>query len=350
MHQDASRKPTDNTDAPQTPAPEMQTPALELSPAAKPVVRFILALGNIHRRCLAFVFWLVGPKISYTLTGTGASVMYGLLVPLRERSESLCLAALSGRVPESDIASIAKQAFIHRSRNLTDLMLAARKLNQRNFRRFGGELPEPFLGRMLAAQREKRPVILVTGYYGSFDMLPIFLGYNGIKASAVYLPHANRGFDEYRKRIRAQSGCELIPVQSATTRLEQVLEDGGTVALVADHHAPKRGIEVEFLGIPTRAMALVGLLACRHEAEVVVAGLHRLGADFRFEFIVEDTIVPGDWKDEPVPVEWITRRYMSGIERLILRNPTHYLWGYARWGEAHARQVTNDERQELNQN
>lgn len=322
--------------------PLSDAPTEVVKPAARPIVRFILALGNLHRRCLGFVFALLGPKISYALTGFGARVMYWLLIPLKERSEALCGAALVGRVPESDIPAIAKQSFIHRSRNLTDLMLAAHRLNQNNFERVGGKLPEPFLSRMLTAQREKRPVILVTGYYGSFDMLPIFLGYNGVKASAVYLPHPNRGFDEYRRRIRSQSGCELIPVQRATTRLEQVLESGGTVALVADHHASKRGIEVEFLGIPTRAMSTVGILACRHDAEVVVAGLHRLGADFRFKFEVEETIIPDDWKDEPDPVEWVTRRYMKGIEQLILREPAHYLWGYARWGEAHARQVTSD--------
>ncbi|GJM24306.1 MAG: lauroyl acyltransferase [Phycisphaerae bacterium] len=336
-----------NQDAPHR-SPSNTEPNV-VAPAAKPIVRFVLALGNIHRRGLAIAFAILGPKISYTVTGIGARLMYWLLLPLKERSEAQCAAALVGHLPDADIPAIAKQSFIHRSRNLTDLMLAARKLNQRNFEQYGGKLPEPFLTRMLAAQREERAVILVTGYYGSFDMLPIFLGYNGINASAVYLPHPNRGFDAYRKRIRSQSGCELIPVQSATTRLEQVLENGGAVALVADHHASRRGIEVEFLGIPTRAMASVGLLACRHDAEVVVAGLHRVGADFRFEFVVEDTIVPDDWKGESKPVEWVTRRYMKGIERLILREPTNYLWGYARWGEAHARQVT-DARQESNDN
>ncbi len=328
MQQDATQKPKVNDDV--------------VTASAKPAVRFILALGNLHRRCLGIAFAVLGPKISYWITGVGARIMYGLLLPLKERSEAQCAVALAGTVDESAIPSIARESFIHRSRNLTDLMLAAHSLNQNNFERCGGKLPEPFLSRMLAAQEQCRPVILVTGYYGSFDMLPIFLGYNGVKSTAVYLPHANAGFDAYRKRVRSQSGCDLIPVQLAATRLESVLECGGSVALVADHHASKRGIEVEFLGIPTRALSSVGLLACRHNAEVVVAGLRRVGADFRFEFDVEDTIVPDDWKDEPNPVEWVTRRYMIGIERLILRDPTQYLWGYARWGEDHARQVTED--------
>ncbi len=305
---------------------------------AKPWIRIILALGNLHRRCIGFAFSLVGPKVAYWLTGIGARMMYWLLLPLKERSEAQCAAALSGKV-EGDVAVIAKQSFIHRTRNLTDLMLAAHRLTLDNFKRCGGALPEPHLSRMLTAQREQRPVILVTGYYGSFDMLPIFLGYNGIKASAVYLPHPNKGFDAYRKRIRAQSGCDLVPIQHAITKLERVLEGGGTVALVADHHASKRGIDVDFLGIPTKAHSSVGLLACRYDAEVVVAGLHRVGADFRFEVVVEDTIYPNEWKDESNAIEWVTRRYMQGIENMILRDPTQYLWGYARWGEQHARNV-----------
>lgn len=308
-------------------------------PRPSRLARFILAWGNLHRRALAVLFFCVGPRISYRMTGWGGALLYWLLIPLRERSEAQCRAALCNKLEEYDYATIAKQSFVHRSRNLTDLMLASRMLRPHTFEKYGGKLPEPFLSRMMAAQDEKRPMLLVTGYYGSFDMLPIFLGYNGIRATAVYRPHLNSGFDAYRKRIRAQSGCAMIPMHNATARIEALLEGGGSVALVADHHVETRGIDIEFLGIPTRAMAAVGLLACRHQAEVVVAGLHRVGADFRFEFIVQDTIVPNDWADESNPVESVTKRYMRGIEQLVLRDPTHYLWGYARWGEAHARKV-----------
>ncbi|NOX58097.1 MAG: lysophospholipid acyltransferase family protein [Planctomycetes bacterium] len=306
----------------------------------KPLIRFILALSNLHRRGLAFFLYLLGPKRAYRFTGWGASIVYGLLLPFRERSEAQCHAAVGHNTSREEVVRIAKQSFIHRSHNLTDLMLASRLLRQDNFERYGGQIPEPFLERLHIAQRERRPVILLTGYYGSFDLLPIFLGYNGIKATAAYLPHSNSGFDRYRKRIRGQSGCEMIPIEKAAARLESVLDNGGTISIVADHHVEKRGVDLQFLGIPTRAMRTVGLLAHRYDADVVIAELHRVQRQFLFEIKIEDVIVPKDWQESSDPITLITKRYTNAIERMVRGDPTQYLWGYARWGEEHARRVT----------
>jgi KDO2-lipid IV(A) lauroyltransferase len=193
---------------------------------------------------------------------------------------------------------------------------------------------------MHAAQQRGQPVILLSAYYGPFDLLPVFLGYNGIPAAVVYLPHANAAYDAYRRRIRACSGCELVPVERAVQRLPQILAGGGAIALVADHQAERRGLPIQFLGLPTTAQRTVGLLAWRYDADVVVAGIRRLGEAFRFEIEVADVIKRPAWADRADPIAYVTERYVGALERLILRDPTQYLWGYARWGEELAQQLT----------
>jgi len=282
---------------------------------------------------------LIGPKYAYRLTGTAARWLYRLLEPLRVRSEAQCRAALKDQVPEEAVPRIAEESFVNRARNLTDLMLASRLLRADTYQRFGGRIEQPWLNQLLDAQHHRKPVILLTAYYGAFDLLPVFLGYNGIRAIAIYLPHSNPGFDAYRRRIRSQSGCELVPVDRAGSRIGDVLEQGGTVALVADHHVASRGMPVTFLGIKTRALRSVGLLAWRYHADVVVAGIRRVGATFRFDLIVADTIRYEELATQEDPVAFVTNRYLRALERLILEDPTQYLWGYARWGEDHAREV-----------
>jgi KDO2-lipid IV(A) lauroyltransferase len=271
--------------------------------------------------------------------GCGARLVYRLLTPLRERSEAQCGAALGDAVSPGEARRIAERSFIHRAWNLADLMLASRLLNANTFDRYGGRLGEPHLSRMLDAQRERRPVILISAYYGAFDLLPIFLGYNGLTATIVYLPHGNAGFDAFRKKVRAQSGCELIPVADASTRLGEVLERGGTIGLVADHHVEGRGRPATFLGLPTRAHPTVGLLAWRYRADVVVAGIRRAGEAFHFEPRVVDVIRPDDWENEADAVAYITERYLRAMERMILADPTQYLWGHARWGREFAQRA-----------
>jgi len=303
----------------------------------------LVRLGDLHRRLLGVYFALLGPRAAYAITSFLARILYRLLTPVRIRSEAQCRAALAGRVAADAVPRIAEQAFVQRVLNLTDLLLAERLLHPGTYTRYGGRIPEPHLGDLLAAQRRGQAAILVSAYFGPFDLLPVFLGYNGVPTAAVYLAHANPAFDAHRRRIRARSGCELVPVEQALERLPQVLEAGGTIAVIADHHAAaRRGLPVTFLGLPTRALRSVGLLAWRYSADVVVAGIRRTGV-FQFEIDVVDVMKQRDWASAADPVVYITERYLRGLERLVLTDPTQYLWGYARWGEEFARQLMAEE-------
>jgi KDO2-lipid IV(A) lauroyltransferase len=303
-------------------------------------IRVLLWLANLHRRMLPVYFALIGARRAYLVIDALARWQYWLLTPARLRSEAQCRAALGQKLTPEQVRKVAAQAYVHRLWNLADLLLAERLLHPGTYRRYGGQVPEPHLSDMLAAQRRGQPAILVSAYYGPFDLLPIFLGYNGIHAAAVYLPHDNSAFDDYRRRIRSRSGCELVPVQRALERLPAVLEAGGTVAIVADHPAGQRGVPATFLGLPTRVPRSVGLLAWRYDADVVVAGIRRLRNEFQFEIDVQDVFKRPAWTHEPDPVTYITRRYLGALERVILTDPTQYLWSYARWGEPLAQELT----------
>jgi lauroyl/myristoyl acyltransferase len=298
--------------------------------------------ANFHRRMLGVAFALLGPDVAYALTTYLARRLYRLLDPLRTRSEAQCRAAIGGLVGLGAVPVLAERAFVHRVWNLTDLLLADRFLQRGTFPRFGGVIPGAFRERLLSAQRRGQPAILLTAYYGPYDLLPVLLGFNGVKASVAYLPHANRAFDVFRRRVRARGGCEMVPVPRAAGHLGAVLARGGTIALVADHHVERRGIPATFLGLPTRADRSVGLLAKQYSADIVVAGVRRVGERFRSEVVVADVIDHTEWAGHEDIVGYITHRYLRGLESIILGDPTQYLWAYPRWGEATARRLTGE--------
>jgi lauroyl/myristoyl acyltransferase len=316
-------------------------------------IRTTLRAGDVHRRLLGVYVAVLGPRAAYALMGALGRGLYRLITPFRLRSEAQCRAAL-GAQPQAawgdglrpdEVARIAEQAFVHRIWNLTDLLLAPRLLHANTFSRYGGRIPEPHLADMLDAQRRGQPAILVSAYYGSFDLLPVFLGYNGVRAAAVYLAHGNAAYDELRRRVRARSGCEMVPVERALQRLPQVLESGGTVAIVADHHDERRGLPATFLGLPTRVSRSVGLLAWRYDADVVVAGIRRVREKFAFAIEVMDVIKHDAWRgtaDADRVIQYVTERYLRALEALVRHDPAQYLWGYARWGEEFARRSTGE--------
>ncbi len=294
-------------------------------------VRWVLRASEWQRSVLVAAFALLGPEWAYALSGLLARGLYYLLPGLRALCEGQCRAALGKRLPEAAVRRIAAASWVHRVWNLTDLLLAERRLYPRTAARCGAVVPEPHLGELRAAQARGQPAILVSAYYGPYDLLPAILGCSGLRTSAVYEPHANPAFDARRQRIRGRGGCELVPLARALTRLPEVLAGGGTVALVADHVDERRGVPITFLGLPTTAFRSVGLLAWRYDADVVVAGVRRLGP-FRFEIEVADIIRAPDWRAEADPVRYIVERYVRGLERIVLKDPAQYLWAYPRWG------------------
>jgi KDO2-lipid IV(A) lauroyltransferase len=294
----------------------------------------MLRIGAVYRRCWSGFLNLLGPRAAYALVRTQARIIYRLFDPVRLHTEAQCRAVYAGRLSEAEIRDLARRSFIHRSLNLADLMLAPRRLRPDRYRRYGLEIPQPHLDLLRAAQAQKRPVILVTAYYGPYDLLPGMLGCNGLAAGVVYRPHRNQDFDALRRSVRAATGCELITVDQSTTRLPEMLEAGRTVAILSDHEASRRGVSVTFLGRPTTYSRAVGLLAARHEAAVAVAGIRRRQRPFRFEIVVTDWFGPEAWASEADPVAAITRRYVAGIEALVAGDPSQYMWAHRRWAES----------------
>jgi lauroyl/myristoyl acyltransferase len=297
------------------------------------LARVLLSLADAWRNGLALVFGVLGPRFAYGFTLPIARLMYSLLPPVRAQSEHQIGAALRASGRPGDPAKIAREAFVQRMLDLADLLLAERWLRRGRLDAIGGRIAAGDLAAIREAQREQRPIVFVTAYYGPFDLLPLFLGYNDVPAAILYKPHANASFDRLRRRVRAMAGCEMVPVETALARLPAVLDAGGAIGVVADHHDERRGIETTFLGLPTRVPRTVGVLAARHRADLVVAVVRRSGV-FRFELRVGAVIKPAEWEALADPVPWITSRYLRSLENLVWNDPAQYHWLRARWGRA----------------
>lgn len=282
-------------------------------------------LSDLYRDALGVLLGIIGPAAAYRLMAVLARLTYRLADPLRAHSEARCRAALARSHSAGAIRRIAAASFVHRAWNLADLLLARRYLRQSTLSHFGGRLPAEMRRLLTQADARAQPVLLVTCYFGPYDLIPLLLGLNGIRATAIYQPHPNPRYDELRNQVRAAGGCRLVPVADALQQLPTVLAQGGVAALLADH-AAAHGVAVDFLGRSIRVPRTVGLLAERYGAAVVVAGLRRRAHAFRFDFVVTDVFGPSAWRAAPDAVRYITDRYVHGLQTLVRSAPAQYLW------------------------
>ena len=293
----------------------------ESSPGSTGAIRWLVRLADLQRSLLVLLFGIAGPRAAYGFMSLLGRFLYFLLDPLRILSEAQCYGALQARHSRKQCERIAGAAFEHRLWNLADLLMAQRYLRHPRPHVLG-TIPDEQVERLRAAQRARQPLILLTAYYGSYDLLPIFLGHHGLHAHVLYRPHPNANYDRLRQTVRRIGGCEFVSTDDAVAELPGLLERGETVAIVGDHQGGRNDIEASFLGLPTRAIKSVALLACQYNAGIVVAGLQREDRSFRFRVVVRDIFDASSWEHEDDPLRYVTHRYLRGLEEIVLSDPT----------------------------
>lgn len=178
---------------------------------------------------------------------------------------------------------------------------------------------------------QDRPVIIVTGHYGNWELLNCVLAVMGFTSYSVARHLPNPYLHRYVFGMREKNGQRIIIKKGATTAVADVLDARQIVCFLADQNAGKRGLFVDFFGRPASTFRSIALLARAYDAPVVVTAATRLGQTFKYEFVTEEVIYPHQWQDRDDPTLWITATYTQAIERVARRHPEQYLWVHRRW-------------------
>jgi KDO2-lipid IV(A) lauroyltransferase len=131
--------------------------------------------------------------------------------------------------------------------------------------------------------------------------------------------------------VRERMGQRIVDKKGATMEVGPILDQGGTVAFIADQNAGAKGMFVDFFGRKASTYKSIGLLAMRYDVPVVIGYARRIKDRFRFEVGVQDIIYPADWKAQDDPLRYVTQRYTKAIEDSVRPDPGQYLWVHRRW-------------------
>ncbi len=186
-----------------------------------------------------------------------------------------------------------------------------------------------------------RPLILITGHCGNWEVLGFTLGMLGFRVHGVYRPLDVRPIDRWVRESRSRRGLELVDKFGAVQRMPELIKSGA-VAFVADQNAGDRGMFVPYFGRLTSTYKSIGLLALKTRAAVVVGSARRLeagapgdpirktrGLDYVMD--AEEVIEPEEYEAQPDPLYYLTAKYRLALERIVRRAPEQYLWMHRMW-------------------
>lgn len=229
--------------------------------------------------------------------------------------------------PEGEIDRIVRGCYRHFCTMLVEIVQLPRTMTIENYR------DRASLKNMHAGIRgligHDRPMMLVLGHYGNWELAGYALGAFGFKTFAIARVLDNPYLEQFLKRFRQKTGQTIIAKNDDFERLQNALRAGATVATLADQDAGPRGVFVDFFGRQASAHKAVALMAMEFDALMIVTGTPRIGN--RYELLGEDVIDPRDYANRGDAVKAITQRYHNALERLIRRHPEQYFWLHRRW-------------------
>lgn len=280
-------------------------------------------------RFLVCVVQALSMRLAYTLAEGLAWLAYQVDRRHREvAADNLRHAFPELRADPAGCDQMVRACYRHFCLMVVEIMQLPRRIHPNNWRRF---FQMPVGRRMVDALLSGRPVMIVTGHFGNWEVGGYSMGLLGFHTAAIARELDNRFLDRFLRRFRQHTGQQIFDKNRDYDKIRAALDRGGVVATLADQDAGARGLFVDFFGRPASTHKAVALLALQHKAVLLVTGTPRVDEPFFFLVTVEDVILPEEYEDRRDAVEAMTQRFTSALERLIRRTPEQYLWLHRRW-------------------
>ena len=192
--------------------------------------------------------------------------------------------------------------------------------------------------RFEAAAASTRPVILLTGHYGNWELSSITAALTGYPIMA--LARAQEKFPRlYRLLVsfRESKGCRIIHKGGAMKRLIMALDERQLVGIVGDQ-ASRQGIFVDFFGRPALFATGPFELARAKEALILPAFIHRVRGPFH-RVVVEPPLQLPRTGSREAAVRAGVEQFAELLGRHIREAPWQWLWMHKRWKHTTARRI-----------
>lgn len=241
--------------------------------------------------------------------------------------------AFGAEATDARVAELIRGMWVHLVRLIVEVAQTPRKFLLTNCREF-----LVFRDRNLVVQAllTGRPVMILGGHFGNWEMSLGSFGVFGFPMGLIARELENPYLHDWFARTREAFGHKLYLKKGNFEGITDLMGAGGSLMLLGDQDAGKRGLFVDFFGAPASTHKSIALMALEYNAILAVGYGIRLSDDDlngrwpRYEIGLEDLIDVQALRTND-PVREITERYTHGLERAIRRAPEQYFWVHRRW-------------------
>lgn len=251
-------------------------------------------------------------------------------LPLRRRVVDQNLQRIFPEWNDQQIAATRQAMWNHLLLMACEVAHAPRKIRRSNWHRY---FSIPQRREILMHLLDERPKILVSAHFGNFEMAGFLSGLFGIDSTTIARPLDNPYLHDYITWFRSLGGQHFLPKDGSAMEIQELLSQGGTLALLADQDAGNRGVWVDFLGHPASCHKALALFTLSNNAPMTVVHARRLDRPLRFRIELAGHADSKQGGEHLASVPALTAWYNRCMEEAIRQHPGQYWWLHRRWRE-----------------
>ena len=219
---------------------------------------------------------------------------------------------------------IARESFQHFARTMVDLLWSPR-LTQQNLSQY---IDLENFEETARDTGPERSLMIACYHYSNFEWLSLACGFLDLKGTIISQEFKNSSLDPIFKRLREQSGHQLVPRERGIMRLYKVLRRKGRTAMLVDLTVPpgQSAVAINCFGLETSVTSAHAWLHERTGVPIVPAHTEPLpGGCYRLVFHPRIANTAGMTHQQIAQACW------NSFEPYVRKNPAPWLWMYKYW-------------------
>jgi KDO2-lipid IV(A) lauroyltransferase len=232
--------------------------------------------------------------------------------------------AFGDQLSRQERRNIARESFQHFARTMVDLLWSPR-LTQQNFSQY---IELENFEETARDTGPERSLMIACYHYSNFEWLSLACGFLDLKGTIISQEFKNSSLDPTFKKLREQSGHELVPRERGIMRLYKVLRRKGRTAMLVDLTVPptQGAVAVKCFGLHTSVTSAHAWLHERTGVPIVPAHTEPL-PDGRYRLVFHPRI----GNTAGMTLQQIAQACWNSFEPYVRKNPAPWLWMYKHW-------------------
>ncbi len=180
-------------------------------------------------------------------------------------------------------------------------------------------------------RHQKSGYLFISGHFGNFEWLGQCMALLDVPPiTAIAKKQSNEKVNRFIVQMRQRNGMRIVYTKEAMREAEKALRRNEAVAIAFDQDARKKGIFVNFLGLPSSTAVGTAVLHLRTGAKIIL--LIALRKDYaQFDVYLQEINMPPLNGDSETKIKVITQIFTSAFEKWVRRYPEQWLWMHKRW-------------------